>query len=34
MINLELLTEENMDAVRKIQREEIPESWVDNADTL
>ena len=34
MINLELLTEENMDAVRAIHREDIPESWVDNADTL
>ena len=34
MINLELLTEANMDAVRAIHREDIPESWVDNADTL
>ena len=34
MINLELLTEVNIDAVRAIHREDIPESWVDNADTL
>lgn len=34
MINLELLTEANIDAVRAIQREDVPESWVDNADTL
>ena len=34
MINLELLTEANIDAVRAIHREDIPESWVDNADTL
>ena len=34
MINLELLTEENINAVRAIHREDIPESWVDNADTL
>ena len=34
MINLELLTEANIDAVRAIHRENIPESWVDNADTL
>ena len=34
MINLELLTEKNIDAVRAIHREDIPESWVDNADTL
>lgn len=34
MINLELLTEQNIDAVRAIHREDIPESWVDNADTL
>ena len=34
MINLELLAEANMDAVRAIHREDIPESWVDNADTL
>ena len=32
--NLELLTEQNIDAVRAIRREDIPESWVDNADTL
>ena len=34
MINLELLTETNIEAVRAIHREDIPESWVDNADTL
>ena len=34
MINLELLTEKNIDTVRAIHREDIPESWVDNADTL
>ena len=34
MIALELLTEANMDAVRAIRREDIPESWVDNTDTL
>jgi len=34
MINLELLTEQNIDAVRAIHREDIPESWVDSADTL
>ena len=34
MINLELLTETNIDAVRAIHREDIPVSWVDDADTL
>ena len=34
MINLELLTETNIDAVRAIHREDIPFSWVDDADTL
>ena len=34
MINLELLAEANMDAVRAIHREDIPESWVDDADIL
>ena len=34
MINLELLTETNIDAVRTIHREDIPVSWVDDADTL
>lgn len=34
MINLEFLTEQNIDAVRAICREDIPESWVDSADTL
>ena len=34
MINLELLTEQNIDAVRAIHREDIPVSWVDDADTL
>ena len=34
MINLERLTEQNIDAVRAIHREDISESWVDNVDTL
>ncbi len=34
MIRLELLMKKNLDAVRAIHREDIPESWVDNADTL
>ena len=34
MITLELLTEANIDAVRAIHREDIPVSWVDDADTL
>ena len=34
MINLELLTEKNIDAVRAIHREDIPVSWVDDTDTL
>ena len=34
MINLELLTEVNIEAVREIHREDISESWVDDADTL
>lgn len=34
MIILELLTEKNIDTVRAIHREDIPVSWVDNADTL
>ena len=34
MINLELLTEQNIDAVRAIHREDVPVSWVDDADTL
>ena len=34
MINLELLTEKRIDAVRAIYREDIPVSWVDSADTL
>ena len=34
MVNLERLTEQNMDAVRAIHREDISESWVDNVDTL
>ena len=33
-ISLELLDEQNIDAVRAIHREDISESWVDNADTL
>ena len=34
MIKLEFLTEQNIDAVRAIHREDIPVSWVDDADTL
>lgn len=34
MVTLELLSKVNLDAVRAIRREDIPESWVDNADTL
>ena len=34
MINFELLTERNIDAVRAIHREDIPVSWVYDADTL
>ena len=34
MIKLELLTKQNIDAVRDIHREDIPVSWVDDADTL
>ena len=34
MINLELLTETNVEAVRAIHREDIPVSWVDDTDTL
>ena len=34
MIKPELLTEANIDAVRAIHREDIPVSWVDDADTL
>ena len=34
MIELELLTETNIDAVRVIHREDIPVSWVDDTDTL
>lgn len=33
-ISLELLSEQNIDAVRAIRREDISEAWVDNADTL
>lgn len=33
-LKLELLSEQNLNAVRAIHREDIPESWVDNADTL
>ena len=33
-LKLEMLSEQNIDAVRAIQREDIPESWVDSADTL
>ena len=34
MIDLELLTEANIDAVRAIHREDIPVSWVDDVDSL
>ena len=34
MIKLELLTKQNIDAVRDIHREDIPVSWVDDAGTL
>ena len=34
MLDLELLTEANIDAVRAIYREDIPVSWLDDADTL
>ena len=34
MINLELLTEQNIDVVRAIHREDVPVSWVDDVDTL
>ena len=33
-IKLELLTDQNIDAVRAIHREDISEEWVDNADTI
>lgn len=33
-ISFELLTKQNIDAVRAIQREDISEEWVDNADTI
>lgn len=33
-IELELLTEANLDAVREIRREDISEDWVDTVDTL
>lgn len=33
-ITLELLSEQNIDAVRAIHREDISEAWVDTADTL
>lgn len=33
-LKLELLSEWNIDAVRAIRGEDIPESWVDNANTL
>lgn len=33
-LKLDLLSEQNIDAVRAIHRENIPESWVDSADTL
>lgn len=33
-IKLELLTEENLDEARKIQRDDIPEAFVDNVDVI
>lgn len=33
-IELEYLTQQNIDAVRAIRREDISEAWVDSADTL
>lgn len=33
-ITLELLSEQNIDAIRAIHREDINEAWVDTADTL
>ena len=33
-ITLELLSQQNIDAVRAIHREDISEAWVDTADTL
>ena len=33
-ITLELLTKENLPQIKKIDRSDIPESWVDTADTL
>lgn len=33
-ISFELLSNQNIDAVRAIQREDISEEWVDNADTI
>lgn len=33
-IILELLTQQNIDAVRAIHRDDISEAWVDNADTI
>lgn len=34
MINLEFLTEQNLDAVRAIHREDVSEEFVDSVDTL
>ncbi len=34
MIELEYLTQQNIDAVRGIHREDISEAWVDCADTI
>ncbi len=33
-ITLELLSQQNIDAVRAIHREDVSEAWVDTADTL
>ena len=33
-LKIELLSKQNLDAVRAIHRKDIPESWVDSADTL
>ena len=33
-ISFELLSEQNLAAIRALHREDIPESWVDTADTI
>lgn len=34
MIQLELVTQQNLEAIREIQRDDIPHGWVDDADTV